>query len=227
MTGTPRDRTDGVASQKSIGEEINDVKTVQRGWHAATPAAAVEAVPSQSEAAHESPQMQQEHESAHLSSPVSHDSAEGARHAEGDDGAESMWGLQAEQIAPGATQSHAGSYLSLSAARDINDILAHIDFEIDWLTPSEFPCSVPLEACPNADELFIKIDEQIPPWLQGRSVEALRVEHFNAQPGQRNLSCRIVRDSDAGVATYRTLLSRLHNLRGDAYPEFRVTIEWF
>ncbi|TKA81383.1 hypothetical protein B0A55_02051 [Friedmanniomyces simplex] len=105
-------------------------------------------------------------------------------------------------------------------------VLERIVTEIDWASPDQFPSFVPLDSGYTVEDLFARIDEQVPPMLEQQRAIAVRVQHLNYGGAGRNVSCRIVRVGPGGSRTFDVMLGWLKRSDAEAVPELKVTVEW-
>ncbi|TKA63930.1 hypothetical protein B0A55_10304 [Friedmanniomyces simplex] len=105
-------------------------------------------------------------------------------------------------------------------------VLERIVAEIDWASPDQFPSFIPLDSCYTVEDLFARIDEQVPPMLEQQRAIAVRVQHLYYGGVDRNVSCRIVRVGPGGSRTFDVMLGWLKRSDAEAVPELKVTVEW-
>ncbi|KAK5128325.1 hypothetical protein LTR85_002992 [Meristemomyces frigidus] len=104
------------------------------------------------------------------------------------------------------------------------DIFERTEVEIDWWADGQVQGFMQLDAGDDVDTFFRKLDDEMPPTLQGRDVRAVRIEHLNPVPDTgRPFNARIRR---GGVAGFKALVRRLEQQAFGSVPELMVTVEW-
>ncbi|KAK3656812.1 hypothetical protein LTR56_002793 [Elasticomyces elasticus] len=103
-------------------------------------------------------------------------------------------------------------------------ILARVHADIVWDSndePRGHPC---LEWCRSAEDLFIQLDEQRPPTMQHRVVDAVSVERINNSGSGQMVSFRIARSH--GAEAFNNFMRRLKELSTEKEVKLELTVDW-
>ncbi|KAK5732298.1 hypothetical protein LTR17_010612 [Elasticomyces elasticus] len=103
-------------------------------------------------------------------------------------------------------------------------LLARVHADIVWDSndePRGHPC---LEWCRSAEDLFIQLDEQRPPTMQHRVVNAVSVERINNSGSGQMVSFRIARSHAAEA--FHNFMRRLKELSAEKEVELELTVDW-
>ncbi|KAK4547664.1 hypothetical protein LTR36_000621 [Oleoguttula mirabilis] len=127
-------------------------------------------------------------------------------------------------LAQGASTTVIPNSAGAASHAHASDVLERTEIEIDWWADGQVQGYMQLDAADDVDTFFRKIDEEMPPTLQGRDVRAVRVEHVNPGPNTgRAYKGRIRR---GGVPAFKALVRRLEQQAVGSVPELIVTVEW-